>query len=100
MSDDEIIQQRIAGKSMRAIAKAKGIALTDVNRALDLFTETMFNDKVRKRTLALELARFDEPQEVFYRQAKAGDLQSAPIGHQDQKCSTTRPRAGGPENSG
>jgi hypothetical protein len=30
MSDDDIVQQRIAGKSVRAIAKAKDIALADV----------------------------------------------------------------------
>jgi hypothetical protein len=36
-----------------------------------------FNDKVRKHTLALELARLDELQEVFYRQAKASNVKSA-----------------------
>lgn len=36
----------------RAIAKAKGIALADVNHALDLFAEATFNDKVREHRLA------------------------------------------------
>jgi hypothetical protein len=46
-------------RSVRAIAKAEGSPLADVNRALDLFTEATFNDKVRKHTLVLELARLD-----------------------------------------
>jgi hypothetical protein len=32
--------------------------------------------QARKHTLALELGRLDELQEVFYRQAKAGDVPS------------------------
>jgi hypothetical protein len=39
--------------------------LADVNRALDFFTDATFNDKLRKHTLALELARLNELQEVF-----------------------------------
>jgi hypothetical protein len=64
---------------VHAIAKTKGISLADVNRALDLFSEATFNDNVRKHTLALELARLDELQEVFYKQALAGDVQSAQL---------------------
>jgi hypothetical protein len=79
MTDDDIIRQRISGKSVHAIAKTKGISLADVNRALDLFSEATFNDKVRKHTLALELARLDELQEVFYKQALSGDVQSAQL---------------------
>lgn len=52
LNDDAIIRHRIAGRSMRAIAKSKGIALADVNRALDLFTEATFNDKVRSPSSA------------------------------------------------
>jgi hypothetical protein len=75
MNDDAILQQRIVGRSARAIAKAQGCTLTEVNRVLDRFTETTIDDKTRKHTLALELARLDELQETFYARALEGDVQ-------------------------
>ena len=74
MNDDVIIQQRISGRSARAIAKAQGCTLTEVNRVLDCFTETTIDDKIRRHTLALELARLDELQETFYARALEGDV--------------------------
>jgi hypothetical protein len=75
MNDDEIIRQRISGRSARAIAKAQATTVTEVNKALDRFTETTIDDKVRRHTLALELARLDELQETFYARALEGDVQ-------------------------
>ena len=74
MNDDVIIQQRISGRSARAIAKAQGCSVAEVNKALDRFTETTIDDKVRKHTLALELARLDELHETFYARALEGDV--------------------------
>jgi len=74
MNDDVIIQQRISGRSARAIAKAQGCSVAEVNKGLDRFTETTIDDKVRKHTLALELARLDELQETFYTRALEGDV--------------------------
>jgi hypothetical protein len=74
MNDEVIIQQRISGRSARAIAKAQGCTLTEVNRVLDCFTETTIDDKIRRHTLALELARLDELQETFYARALEGDV--------------------------
>ena len=74
MNDDEVIRQRISGRSVRAIAKAQGCSVPEVNQALDRFTETTIDDKVRKHTLALELARLDELQETFYARALEGDV--------------------------
>jgi hypothetical protein len=74
MNDDEIVQQRVSGRSARAIARAQGCTLTEVNRVLDCFTETTIDDKTRKHTLALELARLDELQETFYARALEGDV--------------------------
>jgi hypothetical protein len=54
------------------------------------FTEATFNDKVWKHTHTLELARRDDPPEVFYRQAKAGDLLSAQLAA--MCCRSSRPR--------
>src|SRR5215469_16614347 len=75
MNDDEIVQQRVSGRSARAIAKAQGCSVAEVNKALDCFTETTIGDKTRKHTLALELARLDELQETFYARALEGDVQ-------------------------
>ena len=74
MNDDEIIRQRISGRSARAIAKAQATTVAEVNKALDRFTETTIDDKTGKHTLALELARLDELQETFYARALEGDV--------------------------
>src|SRR5215467_9672221 len=74
MNDDTIIQQRVSGRSARAIARAQGCTLAEVSKVLDRFTETTIDDKVRKHTLALELARLDELQETFYTRALEGDV--------------------------
>src|SRR5215470_6790845 len=75
MNDDQIIQQRVSGRSARAIARAHGCTLAEVSKVLDRFTETTIDDKTRKHTLALELARLDELQETFYARALEGDVQ-------------------------
>ena len=74
MNDDTIIQQRVSGRSARAIARAQGCTLAEVSKVLDHFTETTIDDKTRKHTLALELARLDELQETFYARALEGDV--------------------------
>jgi Tfp pilus assembly PilM family ATPase len=68
-------REAVAARSARAIAKAQSTTVAEVNKALDLFTETTIDDKVRKHTLALELARLDELQETFYARALEGDVQ-------------------------
>jgi len=74
MNDDEIVQQRVSGRSARAIARAHGITPAEVSKVLDRFTETTIDDKTRRHTLALELARLDELQETFYARALEGDV--------------------------
>jgi DNA-binding transcriptional MerR regulator len=74
MNDDTIIQQRVSGRSARAIARAQGCTLAEVSKVLDRFTETTIDDKTRKHTLALELAQLDELQETFYARALEGDV--------------------------
>jgi transposase-like protein len=78
MNDDEIVQQRVSGRSARAIARAHGITPAEVSKVLDRFTETTIDDKTRKHTLALELARLDELQETFYARALEGDVACSP----------------------
>jgi len=60
MNDDVIIQQRISGRSMRAIAKAQATTVAEVNKALDRFTETTIDGKVRN-----QLKRADQRRQIF-----------------------------------
>lgn len=75
MDDDAIIRQRIAGRSVHAIAKAQGCSVAEVNRVIDLWADQTITDRIRKHTLTLELARLDELQQVFYQRALEGDVQ-------------------------
>jgi hypothetical protein len=51
--------------------------LSEVNRALDEFADLTIDDRLRKNSLALELARLDAMQLVFYERAiKEGDVNS------------------------
>jgi len=77
--DDLIVRQRIAGRSLRAIAKALSISVAEVNRAIDRWAETVVNPALRKQTLALELARLDEMQLRFYEHALEGDVPSGAL---------------------
>lgn len=73
--DDIIIQARIQGRSVHAIAKARGISTAEVNRVIDRWCDDTLTDKARKHTLTLELARFDQLQQTFYQRALEGDVQ-------------------------
>jgi transposase len=53
MNDDEIIRQRIAGKSVRAIAKAQGVSVATVNKTIDRWAATSITDKLPVQSLAL-----------------------------------------------
>jgi DNA-binding Lrp family transcriptional regulator len=76
--DDLIVRQRIAAHSVRAIAKALSISVAEVNRAIDRWAETVVNPELRKQTFALELARLDEMQLVFYERASRATFRLAP----------------------
>lgn len=76
MSDDEIVQQRIAGKSMRAIAKAQRRSVAEINSVIDRWSSVALTAEARKHGLALELARPDELQRTFYEKALEGDIAS------------------------
>jgi hypothetical protein len=69
MDDDQIIAECIAGKSVRATAKAPGCSVAQVNHVIDAWVEEAIDDQLRKRSLCLELGRLDQLMEVFYRRA-------------------------------
>src|SRR5215813_13518182 len=75
LDGEDIVQARIRGESVRSIAKRLSCTLAEVSKVLDRFTETTIDDKTRRHTLALELARLDELQETFYARALEGDVQ-------------------------
>src|SRR5262245_42010046 len=74
LDGEDIVQARIRGESVRSIAKRLSCTLAEVHKVLDRFAETTIDEKTRKHTLALELARLDELQETFYARALEGDV--------------------------
>lgn len=72
---DKVVEQRIRGRSVRAIAKALGTTAAEVNKASTFGQKRRSTTRFRKRTLALELARLDELQEVFHARALQGNVQ-------------------------
>lgn len=75
MSDDEIIHQRIASRSVREIDKARRATVSTISEVIDRWAASAIDDKIRKNALALELARLDELQETFYARALEGDVE-------------------------
>jgi hypothetical protein len=43
--------------------------VTEVNAVIDRFADATIDEKIRKHSLALELARLDQLQETFFTQA-------------------------------
>jgi len=76
---EDIIDARVRGESARSIAKRLGCTIDDVNDVLDRFATQTITNKLRTHTLALELERLDNLQQVFERQAKAGDVASGSL---------------------
>jgi tRNA(Ile2) C34 agmatinyltransferase TiaS len=79
MNDDDIIRQRIAGKSVRAIAKSARTSVSEVNAVIDRWASVALTSEARKHGLALELARLDELQRTFYEKALGGDIASGAL---------------------
>jgi hypothetical protein len=56
VNDDDIIRQCIAGKSVRAIAKARRHSVAQVNEVIDRWSRVALTAEARKHGLALDLA--------------------------------------------
>ena len=74
-----MFQARIRGESVRSIAKRFSCTLAEVHKILDRFAETTIDDKTRKHSLALELERLDQLQQVFGTRALEGDVASGAL---------------------
>jgi hypothetical protein len=66
--DDFILQERLSGKSARAISKQLRCTVGEVNAALDRTLPTIDND-ARRRHVSLDLNRLDGLLETFYKRA-------------------------------
>ena len=66
--DDFILQERLSGKSARAISKQLRCTVGEVDAALDRTLPKIDND-ARRRYVALDLSRLDEPLKVFFARA-------------------------------
>jgi hypothetical protein len=75
LDGEDVVQARIRGESVRSIAKRFSCTLAEVHKVLDRFAETVIDDKTRKHSLALELERLDQLQQVFGTRALEGDVQ-------------------------
>jgi len=66
--DDFILQERLSGKSARAISKQLRCTVGEVDAALDRTLPKIDND-ARRRYVALDLSRLDELLKVFFARA-------------------------------
>ena len=63
--DDFILQERLSGKSARAISKQLRCTVGEVNAALDR-TLPILDNAARLRHISLDLSRLDELLKVFF----------------------------------
>jgi hypothetical protein len=79
MNDGDIIRQRIAGKSVRGIAKAQRCSVAEVNAVINRGSSVALTAEAHKHGLALELARVDELQRTFYEKGAWGHIASGTL---------------------
>jgi hypothetical protein len=79
LDGEDIVQARVRGESVRSIARRLSCTSAEVRAALDRFAETVVDDSTRKHTLALELERLDQLQQVFGGRALEGDVASGAL---------------------
>jgi DNA-binding CsgD family transcriptional regulator len=76
--DEQILKLRVACYSVRDIAKRFGMTISTVNSAIDRAVGVIDN-KLRARTVAVDLEMLNLLQKPFLLQAMKGDVQSAAI---------------------
>src|SRR5215831_2148671 len=77
--DDFILQERLAGRSARAISKELHCTVGEVNASLDRTLPKVDND-ARRRYVALDLNRLDGMLEAFYKRTIEKADAQAPFG--------------------
>jgi hypothetical protein len=76
--DDAVLEQRLAGKSTRAIGRELKLTVGQVDAILDRVLPAVDNP-ARLRAIALDLHRLDGLLETFYKRAIAGDVNSGTL---------------------
>jgi hypothetical protein len=74
--DEKIFRERLAGKSVRRIAREFGRSVEEVSAVISRMCQPI-SPEMRKQVLQLDLERLDELQQVFYEKAREGDASSA-----------------------
>ena len=73
IDDDEVLRARVAGRSVRRIAREHGCGEDTVNAILDQRASELMTDQSLRRALMLELQRLDVYVETFHARAVEGD---------------------------
>lgn len=80
LRNSEIIRLRIGGRSVHAIAKELQVSLQRVRDTISNWADAELHGlRLRKDTLALELARLDEMESAFYQDALAGNSKAGAL---------------------
>jgi hypothetical protein len=79
MSDDDILQARVSGRSVQSIARLFKTSVQAVNKVLDKYALELLQEPNLRRSLMLEVTRLDQTLQAFYGKACAGDLTAAII---------------------
>jgi hypothetical protein len=76
--DEAIFRRRLAGKSIRAIAREFRCEPAEVSEIVERMC-TPVSPAMRRQVLALDLERLDELMATFYEEARTGDASAAVI---------------------
>lgn len=70
--DDRILKMRLAGASIRTIARENQCTIPEINAVIDRLVDQIDN-KYRMRTIAIELERLDHLHRAYFAKALQGD---------------------------
>jgi Holliday junction resolvase-like predicted endonuclease len=73
--DEQIAERRLAGDSVRAVARQFSCSIGEVHAAIERALE--INNEVRRRMVLVDAAKLDRLLAVFYEKGLAGCVQSA-----------------------
>src|SRR5262245_6985803 len=76
--EEQIFRLRLAGRSMRHLAKQFGRSIEEVAEICERMCQPV-SPATRRAALALDLERLDAIQEVFYQKAQEGDCGAAMV---------------------
>jgi hypothetical protein len=75
--DDAILEDRVLGKSIREIARARGLPEHEVKNVLDRALKSYVDDRLRLHQIGLARLRFDRAYKMLMPKVAAGDITAA-----------------------